>query len=276
MFNMFILFLDHPSHVSRKTIIIMTCQERSHPQHNCHPSGGVFQLCPQGMINLVWFSTSGNCVFLFFFLVLLNDPSKSFHHPCFYYNLWKGNGLGFIHLSYLYPFLKKLNSDIFSQFLLFCIVEHPSKTCIKINAQQKYHQRGRYSTMLETAYTVYSAYIAFTAHSVYTVSTELGQKGYLASIPHGQKLIIMTMMMLWWPNAKARRTMQYKYIPILCQSRRLYGYIRVWQGRISGSPHMMRMAGMIIIRFTIYTNCPDHNQARPPLFQNQRTPWIKI
>ena len=59
----------------------------SHPQHHCHPSGGVFQLCPQGMINLVWFSTSGNCVFLFFFLVLLNDPSKSFHHPCFYYNL---------------------------------------------------------------------------------------------------------------------------------------------------------------------------------------------
>ena len=30
MFNMFILFLDHPSHVSRKTIIIMSCQERSH------------------------------------------------------------------------------------------------------------------------------------------------------------------------------------------------------------------------------------------------------
>ena len=87
MFNMFILFLDHPSHVSRKTIIIMSCQERSHPQHNCHPSGGVFQLCPQGMINLVWFSRPGNCVFLFFFLVLLNDPSKSFHHPCFYYNL---------------------------------------------------------------------------------------------------------------------------------------------------------------------------------------------
>ena len=51
-----------------------------------------------------------------------------------------------------------------------------------------YHQRGRYSTTLETAYTVYSAYIAFTAHSVYsvdyTVSTELGQKGYLALIPH--------------------------------------------------------------------------------------------
>ena len=87
MFNMFILFLDHPSHVSRKTIIIMSCQERSHPQHDCHPSGGVFQLCPQGMINLVWFSRPGNCVFLFFFLVLLNDPSKSFHHPCFYYNL---------------------------------------------------------------------------------------------------------------------------------------------------------------------------------------------
>ena len=137
MFNMFILFLDHPSHVSRKTIIIMSCQERSHPQHNCHPSGGVFQLCPQGMINLVWFSRPGNCVFLFFFLVLLNDPSKSFHHPCFYYNLWKGNGLGFIHLGYLYPFLKKINSDIFTQFLLFCIVENPSKTCIKINAQQK-------------------------------------------------------------------------------------------------------------------------------------------
>ena len=102
-----------------------------------YPSGGVFQLCPQGMINLVWFSRPGNCVFLFFFLVLLNDPSKSFHHPCFYYNLWKGNGLGFIHLGYLYPFLKKLNSDIFTQFLLFCIVEHPSNTCIKINAQQK-------------------------------------------------------------------------------------------------------------------------------------------
>ena len=49
---------------------------------------------------------------------------------------------------------------------------------------KKYHQRGRYSTTLETAYTVYSAYIAFTAHSVYTVSTELGQKGYLALIPH--------------------------------------------------------------------------------------------
>ena len=48
---------------------------------------------------------------------------------------------------------------------------------------KKYHQRGRYSTTLETAYTVYSAYIAFTAHSVYTVSTELGQKGYLALIP---------------------------------------------------------------------------------------------
>ena len=49
---------------------------------------------------------------------------------------------------------------------------------------KKYHQRGRYSTTLETAYTVYSAYIAFTAHSVYTVSTKLGQKGYLALIPH--------------------------------------------------------------------------------------------
>ena len=48
---------------------------------------------------------------------------------------------------------------------------------------KKYHQRGRYSTTLETAYTVYSAYIAFTAHSV-TVSTKLGQKGYLALIPH--------------------------------------------------------------------------------------------
>ena len=49
---------------------------------------------------------------------------------------------------------------------------------------KKYHQRGRYSTTLETAYTVYSAYIAFTAHSVYTVSTtELGQKGCLALIP---------------------------------------------------------------------------------------------
>ena len=184
MFNMFILFLDHPSHVSRKTIIIMSCQERSHPQHNCHPSGGVFQLCPQGMINLVWFSRPGNCVFLFFFLVLLNDPSKSFHHPCFYYNLWKGNGLGFIHLGYLYPFLKKLNPDIFTQFLLFCIVEHPSNTCIKINAQQKIPSEREVQQPLETAYTVYSAYIAFTAHSVYTVSTELGQKGYLALIPH--------------------------------------------------------------------------------------------
>ena len=117
--------------------LLMSCQERSHAQHNCHPSGGVFQLCPQGMINLVWFSRPGNCVFLFFFLVLLNDPSKSFHHPCFYYNLWKGNGLGFIHLGYLYPSLKKSNSDIFTQFLLFCIVENPSKTCIKINVQQK-------------------------------------------------------------------------------------------------------------------------------------------
>ena len=36
-----------------------------------------------------------------------------------------------------YPFLKKFNSDIFTHFLLFCIVENPSKTCIKINAQQK-------------------------------------------------------------------------------------------------------------------------------------------
>ena len=87
MFNMFILFLEHPPHVSRKTIIIMSCQERSHPQHHCHPSGGLFQLCPHGMRNLVWFSRPRNCVFLFFFLMLLNDPSKSFHHPCFYYNL---------------------------------------------------------------------------------------------------------------------------------------------------------------------------------------------
>ena len=49
--------------------------------------------CTKVIIIIVTIPFCESCVFLFFFLVLLNDPSKSFHHPCFYYNLWKGNGL---------------------------------------------------------------------------------------------------------------------------------------------------------------------------------------